>query len=199
MVIALLRSKNMKTKELLVMHAKHNKNANSAVYGLLDKLSNDEREKDRGSYYKSLSALARHILGGTLFFSSLLKPAVPQNAAAAQAFSKLDGVKIPEGPLSPEQWKTLKSAMETVDGALVALVSALGETDFDLEANVPIFGGNPASVPLYFLLEMLSTHGAHHRGQISQILDELKIDNNFSGIDVALLKSTAAPAAAPPS
>jgi uncharacterized damage-inducible protein DinB len=34
------------------------------------------------------------------------------------------------------------------------------------------------------MLHNLSAHGTHHRGQISQILDELKIDNDYSGLNV---------------
>ncbi len=49
------------------------------------------------------------------------------------------------------------------------------------------FGGKPATVPLHYLLSTAWTHGVHHRGQISQILDEMGVDNNFSGIDVGLL------------
>jgi uncharacterized damage-inducible protein DinB len=37
------------------------------------------------------------------------------------------------------------------------------------------------------MLSQILTHGTHHRGQLSQVLDELKIDNNYSGINVAFL------------
>jgi uncharacterized damage-inducible protein DinB len=37
------------------------------------------------------------------------------------------------------------------------------------------------------MLHNLGAHGTHHRGQISQILDELKIDNDYSGINVRFL------------
>ena len=56
-------------------------------------------------------------------------------------------------------------------------------------AKLPIdwYGGNPACVPLHYLLNIAMVHGVHHRGQISQILDTMGIDNDFSGIDVGLL------------
>jgi uncharacterized damage-inducible protein DinB len=37
------------------------------------------------------------------------------------------------------------------------------------------------------MFSQLIAHGTHHRGQISQVLDELGIDNNYSGINVAFL------------
>jgi uncharacterized damage-inducible protein DinB len=37
------------------------------------------------------------------------------------------------------------------------------------------------------MLEQHVAHNTHHRGQISQILDSLKIENDFSGINVKFL------------
>jgi uncharacterized damage-inducible protein DinB len=34
------------------------------------------------------------------------------------------------------------------------------------------------------MLLQLTAHNTHHRGQVSQILDELKIDNDYSAINV---------------
>jgi len=55
------------------MYAKYNKVGNRTVYDLLDKMSNDDREKDRGSYYGSLSGIFRHIIGGTQYFLGIYK------------------------------------------------------------------------------------------------------------------------------
>ncbi|MDR1444677.1 MAG: damage-inducible protein DinB, partial [Treponema sp.] len=43
----------------MVTFAKYNQEANKNILELLNKLSNDEREKERGSYYHSLSGLVR--------------------------------------------------------------------------------------------------------------------------------------------
>jgi len=64
-----------------VMYAKYNQAGNKVIYDLVDKLSNDEREKDRGSYYGSLSGLFRHIFGGTRFFLGMYKNVLSGNAA----------------------------------------------------------------------------------------------------------------------
>jgi uncharacterized damage-inducible protein DinB len=175
----------MKTTDLLVMYAKYNKAANNAVYELLDKLSNEQREETRGSYYGSLSALARHVLGATVYFQGMFKEAVPQNAAARQALASLASVQARfEGPVTAEQWKALRAAFTIADDALVNFTSALN--DADLDAPVKWFSGNPPTVPLHFMLSQLAMHNTHHRGQISQILDEMKIDHDFSGIAISL-------------
>ncbi|MDR1785938.1 MAG: DinB family protein [Spirochaetaceae bacterium] len=175
-------------KDTYLMFARYNAGANRTIYALMDKLSNEEREKERGSYYHSLSGLLRHIAGGTWFFLGIYKSALGGRPAALKALEPAGAVKkLPEGPLSPDQWRALAADLEILDTALVNLVSALDPKDFTLPVKTDWYGGNPAEVPLSFMLGQLIAHGTHHRGQVSQILDELKIDNDYSGINVALL------------
>jgi uncharacterized damage-inducible protein DinB len=171
-----------------LMYAKYNQAGNKAVYGLLNKLGNDEREKDRGSYYGSLSGLVRHIIEGTTFFLGMFKAALESNAAAVKAVSVLENLPMPpEGPLSEAQWKELEAVLDKADAAYVGMAEALSAADLSLPVKIEWYGGNPASVPLSFMLSQLLLHNTHHRGQISQILDSLKIDNDYSGINIALL------------
>jgi uncharacterized damage-inducible protein DinB len=174
-------------KEAFLMFAKYNQSGNKTVYSILDKLSNEEREKDRGSYYGSLSGLLRHVLGGTIFLSGLYKTALGGNAAALKALAPLEGIAVPKDSLSEAQWKDLGTMLDSADAALVHLAAALNEGDLDLPIKIDWYGGNPASVPLSFMLHQLTVHNTHHRGQISQILDSLKIDNDYSGISAAFL------------
>jgi uncharacterized damage-inducible protein DinB len=177
-----------KTMSEAVMYAKYNQAGNKTILDLLDNLSNHDREKDRGSFYGSLSGLFRHILGGTRFFLRMYKTALSGNEAALKAISAVETLpKFPEGALSEEQWKELESAATVIDTAYIAMAEALNESDLSLPVKIEWYGGDPASVPLSFMLSQLVVHNTHHRGQISQILDSLKIDNDYSGITVSFL------------
>ncbi|MDR3312083.1 MAG: DinB family protein [Spirochaetaceae bacterium] len=171
----------MKAKDLLAIYARYNKDADGAMYGLLDGLSNEEREKGRGSYYGSLSGLARHVLGGTMFFLGAMAEGVPDNAAAQAAAGPVAGLKVAfEGPVTDAQWGDIRAAFAVADDALVSFVSSL--SDADLAAPVKWFSGSPPTVPVHFMLSQLVMHNTHHRGQVSQILDELGVEHNWSGI-----------------
>jgi len=170
-----------------LIYAKYNQAGNKAIYNILNAMSNKEREKDRGSYYGSLSGLLRHILGGTKFFLGMYKGALA-DGAALKAVSAVDSVPFPaEGELSESQWKELGSALEAVDSVYINMAQALTEADLSRPVKIDWYGGNPASVPLSFMLNQLVVHNTHHRGQISQILDSLKIDNDYSGIGAEFL------------
>jgi len=176
-----------------LMYAKYNQEGNKTIYGLLDKMSNEDREKDRGSFYGSLSGLFRHILGGTQFFLGMYKGALGSNAAggnaaAVKCISSIESLpKIPEEKLNEDQWRKLEAAEAAIDAAYIGMAEALKESDLRLPVKVEWYGGNPASVPLSFLLSQLLVHNTHHRGQISQILDSLIVANDYSGINVSFL------------
>jgi uncharacterized damage-inducible protein DinB len=169
-----------------LMYAKYNQAGNREIYNLLSKMSNEEREKDRGSFYGSLSGLFRHVLGGTWYFLGMFKTALKNNTVASKAIAGLPPMPE-EGPLSEAQWKELGQTLEKTDAAYADIAEALSETDLRLPVELDWYGGNPSSVPVSFMLSQLLVHNTHHRGQISQVLDALKIDNDFSGINIALL------------
>ncbi|MDR3342187.1 MAG: damage-inducible protein DinB [Treponema sp.] len=175
-------------KETYIMLAQYNQEGNKTVFSILDTLSHEEREQDRGSYYGSLSSVFRHVLGGTIYFQSIFKSALGPGSSAVKALS-YPAISLPEGNLTEAQWKSLGPCFETADAAQIEFISALTLEDYQKLVKVEWYKGDPATVPLYFLLQQLMVHGIHHRGQISQILDSLKIDNNYSGINVQFLST----------
>jgi uncharacterized damage-inducible protein DinB len=174
-------------KENILTIAKYNEDANKTIAKLLGKLSNEDREKNRKSFYGSLTGLFRHNMGATAFFLSLFIEAVGDNAEAIKTLTPLAKIQDFKGKLTEDQWKKVVSFSKIVDKAYVNFVSALNENDFNAPVKLNWYKGNPPSVPLRFMLQQLTVHNVHHRGQISQILDSLKIDNDFSGINIKFL------------
>ncbi|GHU40511.1 hypothetical protein FACS1894190_07480 [Spirochaetia bacterium] len=170
-------------KEIFIMYAKYMQDKDRKIIKLLNGLSNDDREKDRGSYYKSLSGVFRHSSGGMAFFLELLKGPLAESSAAKKIASP-NAKDIPEGVLSEAQWKTVCDIVEKSNQALIDFVSNISEAELATQAKW--FSGDMVS--LSFMLHALVLHQAHHQGQLSQILDELKIDNDFSGLEVKFLQ-----------
>ena len=174
-------------KKIFLSFIKANEEANKTIAGILGKLSNDDREKDRKSYYKSLSGLFLHNTGAAAYFLSLYGAAVPGNAEAQKTLAPLAKMEEIKGKLDDAKWKKAVSQSKTVDKVLVDFVSALNDGDFEAPVKIDWYKGKPDSVPLWFMLEQFIAHNTHHRGQISQILDTLKIEQDYSGINVKFL------------
>lgn len=177
----------MLNQDIFIMYGKYIKQTNGIVYELLSGLSNDEREKDRQNFYGSLSGLFRHILGGTLYFHELMRISLAGKTRAEEKLSATKGLAFPpEGPLLQGQWEELGASLALGDDTTVEFCISLGDEDLLLPVSLDWYGGNPAEVPLHFFMNQLVIHTIHHQGQISQILDEMGIDNDFSGLDPGL-------------
>lgn len=164
------------------MYAAYTRKANDAVFELLSGLDDETLNADRKSYYGSLSGLALHIVNATLYFHGLYR----QVPAALAPLSGSGSLSAPEkGPLSRDGWLALRSACRIADDATVALAEAADEALLAYPVAVDWYGGDPATVPFGFLVHQLYVHGTHHRGQVSQVLDELGVEHDFSGIDIA--------------
>ena len=176
-------------KETMLMYARYSKRANEDVLALLDALTPEARNEDRKSYYGSLAGLAAHVAGGAFYFHRLFRASLP---AAAKTLAVTEGLSIPEGKTQTEAaWAELRRSCAMADQATVDMVLALSDGDFALPVRLDWYDGKPDAVPLHFLLNQLFVHGTHHRGQISQMLDELGVEHDFSGMELELLQRSA--------
>lgn len=177
-------------KETLLMYARYTKRADASALALIGGLPLEARNEERGSYYKSLAGLAGHIVGGTVYLHGLFRGAFPAEEpvlAATRALAATKGLALPKGKLGEAQWDALLAASALADQATIDLIEALGEADFSRPVPLDWYEGKPATVPFHFLANQLFVHGTHHRGQVSQILDSLGVEHDFSGIDVEFL------------
>ncbi len=171
-------------KQSLLMYARHAQKANNTVMGLIDALSPAVREEARKGYFGNLGTLFRHIVGGNAYMHGLIRASVP---ASEKQLPVLAGFKELDKTYTDAQWTAVKKFCAEADQATVDLVSSLGENDFSLPVKLDWYDGKPESVPLHFILSQMTMHGTHHRGQVSQILDELGVEHDFSGIDLEFL------------
>jgi hypothetical protein len=121
------------------------------------------------------------------FLGTLFKEALNDHAEAQKALTPLEKFLAFEGTLTESQWHTVVDALIVADDVYVKVSEVLTDADYAKQVSIGWYGGNPAAVPLSFLAQNLVTHNTHHRGQLSQILDSLKIEHNFSGLSPACL------------
>ncbi|GMO44560.1 MAG: hypothetical protein Ta2B_25530 [Termitinemataceae bacterium] len=159
-------------KKMFIMYAKYLQDKDKKITSILEKLSNEQREKDAGSYYKSIKGIYEHCAGCTALFITLLQSALP---AGSHGLSVKGGDANTVKDLS---WDKLKEFSAKADDSFLDFVTKL--TDDDFAREIKWFSGDMVTVS--YALNCLLVHQTHHQGQLSQILDELKIDNDFSSI-----------------
>ena len=89
--------------------------------------------------------------------------------------------KTERGKLNFPDFSELQKAIETLDNAFVEMVASLSDEDLSRTVTFTTTRGT-AEYALCIFIMQYANHGTHHRGQISQILDEMGVENNFSGI-----------------
>lgn len=149
------------THKLLQDQAIFHQKGQALTTKLLASLSKEELTKERGSYYKNLEAIYSHLVGGEIFFLNCIAKALPN-------------LKIEVEELSDLEFAVASKKNEVICDLLIKLTKELSSEEL---ATYVDFHGYDISVASVFL--KLFTHATHHRGQVSQVLDEMSIEHDL--------------------
>lgn len=168
-------------KEILILMAEYNKTANLKLYDILEKEGSSFLTKETGSYFDTLLGLLNHILVSDLGWLT----------AYRDSNLELPALKSPVLDLTHPGWKKnlydnlteLKSHREACDRLLVDFINDTPAEIFEGTIEVARRGKSKSrTFPFGKLVMHLLNHQTHHRGAISQILDQNEIDNDFSNV-----------------
>ena len=168
--------------KMFLMYLKQNDKSDNDVSKILDTLNQEVLKENRNSYYGSLFGLFHHITEANLYFCKLYLQSLPDDVN----LNKLKEIVLPPTDFSQENYKQLRINLPQIDKILIDFISSLSNDKLSTSIKIDWYKDRD-SVPLHFILNQHIVHGIHHRAQISQILDELKIDNDFSGIDIEFM------------
>jgi uncharacterized damage-inducible protein DinB len=160
--------------------ARYNRETNGALSGLLAALPPSELSKPRGSYFGSIQGLLDHVIMCDINW--------------LRRFRELFGGDEPlnRPRLSPpgHAWTTFEFPIFEEFARERAVVDAIFE-DWIALADTARFGevlaysdshGLPRRYCAREALDHVFNHQTHHRGQVSQILDELGIQHDYSNL-----------------
>ncbi len=158
----------------------YSKKANDSVISIFKKLSSDELYKDRGSFMKSLFGLMDHIVEGENYFIRQLETAYPDISFLKHKYSRMES-KYNE--INFTSLDEMADALMTSDQCIAAFIDSIKPEMLNDLIEIESFNGKKSWTVTYLLLQLIN-HSIHHRGQISQILDEMGIVNDYSGLPV---------------
>ncbi|MGN6462290.1 MAG: DinB family protein [Pseudolabrys sp.] len=141
--------------------SRYNRWQNENLYGVADRLSDNERRLDRGAFFGSIHQTLNHLLWGDRQWMSRFadwpKPAVGIRESVA---------------LYPD-WSDLKRARGAADAAIIAWAD-----EFDPEwtkGDLTWFSGGlnrEVTRPRWQLVTHFFNHQTHHRGQVHAMLTQ---------------------------
>ena len=149
--------------------AAYNRWMNERLYALCANLSDNERKRDRGAFFKSVHGTLNHLLYG--------------DRAWMSRFTGRDlGWKGPADELYAD-FDELRSARAELDRLIEDWAARLDERwlaqDFTYRSRID---GRTRTLPAWLLVTHMFNHQAHHRGQLSTLLSQLGIDPGVSDL-----------------
>jgi uncharacterized damage-inducible protein DinB len=173
--------------DALVTLARYSQHANRRMFEVLGKEDVRERVAEKvDGYFDSIVAILNHLALADIAWIRRLSevwgslPVFLRQPASTWAVTEdifstplltLDALEQQQGELDEFLFSLAREAGPALDAGTVPEIIAYRDTL-----------GNPVSIPAEGALLHVLNHHTHHRGQISQILDAMGIENDYSGI-----------------
>lgn len=158
----------MITPDYAQLFARYNRWMNEKVYAASEQLSDEERKADRGAFFKSIHSTLNHLVWG--------------DAMWLGRFTKGTALERPM-PTTPggvdvhADWNDLKAARSALDEELIVWAGSLDAAW--LEQEFSWYSGMTKTMRSGSAWESVThmfNHQTHHRGQVTTLLSQQKID-----------------------
>jgi uncharacterized damage-inducible protein DinB len=167
-----------KLTDSYVMLARYNRWMNERVYDVAASLSDGERNRDLGAFFRSVHGTLDHILFGDRIWAARFgvrdAGALPAQGAAYEL-----GLYPDFAELRRERAKT--------DAALEEWARSLTDDALGAPLCYSNQSGKSFEHPLHFAVQHLFNHQTHHRGQVTTLLKQLGRDPGVTDL-IAMLR-----------
>ena len=167
-------------KDALMLFAEYNRKVNEEMLLILKTVTPERLLETGNYYYSSVMGLLNHIMLGDIIW---LRRFADNFAPVSYFNEKLKGYQFTA--LNIILFDTVEALLkhrEKLDGYLTELVHALTEEDLARTVNYNDFHGVPQQKHAYAMLLHVFNHQTHHRGEITLLLDEMGVDNDYSNL-----------------
>jgi uncharacterized damage-inducible protein DinB len=143
--------------------ADYNRWMNDRIYAACAKLSDEQRKRDAGAFFKSIHGTLNHILLGDRLW-----------------LGRFTGVPFSFRSLDQElyaEFAELRAERSKTDEDIMAWVKSLSALEFEGQMSY-MSSVNPQlrTYPFWLVVAHLFNHQAHHRGQVTTLLMQNGID-----------------------
>jgi uncharacterized damage-inducible protein DinB len=142
--------------------ARYNRWQNENLYGVADRLSDEERRRERGTFFGSIHKTLSHLMWADTIWMSRFTPDVPKPAAG-----------IPESVSLFPDWGGLKRERAKFDATILDWAARVDNAW--LASDLKYYSGaakREVSKPMWVLVSHFFNHQTHHRGQVHCLLTQ---------------------------
>jgi uncharacterized damage-inducible protein DinB len=141
--------------------ARYNRWQNENLYGVADRLSEDERRRERAAFFGSIHKTLSHLLWGDCIWMSRFTD-VPRPPGG-----------IPESVSLYPEWEPLRRERQAFDAVIIDWADGLDQAWLD--GDLTWYSGGAKrelTKPKWLLVTHMFNHQTHHRGQVHCMLTQ---------------------------
>lgn len=143
--------------------ASYNRWMNERIYECCARLSDEERKRDMGAFFKSIHGTLNHLLLADRIWLGRFKGSPFKVESLAQELYA--------------DFAELHAERASTDAEIIAWVDSLSEKRFEGElAYTSMVNPQPRRYPFWFAVTGFFNHQTHHRGQVTTLLFQRGID-----------------------
>lgn len=150
------------TPEACKAFARYNRWMNAKVYAAAAAMTDEERKRDRGAFFKSIHNVMNHLVVADRIWLGRLTGRVPEPGFIG------DGIKTLDQEIAAD-FAELRRQRDLTDAAIDAWVATVTAVAL-AEPIRMVRRGAMIEVPLWWAVTQLFNHQTHHRGQITTLL-----------------------------
>lgn len=158
--------------------ARHNERVNREMYDVLSQLTGRARRREVGSWFGSMHSLLNHIIICDINWLKRYRPLSPESTVLTDP--GLDPPNLAWDRDLHDGFTSLRDNRAYVDERIRAWFAEFPVSRYSEIFQYHDSAGNPRKAMAGEAFEFLFLHQTHHRGQISQILDNCGWPNNFA-------------------
>ena len=165
----------MNLQSHFILMSDYNQRMNSQFYSVVKELGDYDINKDRGAYFQSILGTLNHILVGDIIWLTRFS----KHSTRYVSLTALSDFPKPKGldDIVFSNFTLLFAAREKVDLLICQwLKREAKETDFDELLAYSNTKGVVSKRDFGELVSHLFNHQTHHRGQLSTLLNQIKLD-----------------------
>lgn len=153
----------MITADYCLMMARYNRWMNERLYALLAEMTDDERKRDRGAFFRSIHGTLNHLLwGDRMWLGRFIDEPCAAPAFGADMFADFAELR---GERDITDQKLLNWAGSVTADWLASTLTYASKVD-----------GRTRAIPAAIATIHLFNHGSHHRGQLTTLMKQAGCD-----------------------
>lgn len=168
-------------KNVFELFAKYNKLTNMDMIKVLEGVESNKLTENVGSYYNSIMGLLNHHLNADIGWLRVLGTHLSSLGFIPSLLERFPSDRLPADKLYWKTFNEYKDVRSEIDDIIERTVKSIPASEYSAIIEVEGRRGKFEYIIWHILLHLFN-HETHHRGGVSVILDQLKVENDYSSL-----------------